>query len=111
MESLKGSKLVLVRTFLYKRLAFNIGPIEIPYVILNVMFILPILLNNLLLFYTIYLMLMNDGGFKEISGLIYLLLGDFSAVFIYSSYAHNSYEIIMLMELIESVVANRKFYC
>lgn len=83
--------------------------VEIPYVILNLLFILPMVLNNMLLYYTIYVELMKGGGFKEISGSFYLALGVSSAIAIYSSYAQSSSEIITLVELIEKVVKTRKF--
>lgn len=108
METLKGSKALLIRTFLYKKTCFKVWKIEMPYVILNVLFILPMMLNNFLLIYTIYVALLEGGGFKEISGSFYLALGVFSAIFIYSSYASNYHQIINLVELVESVVENRK---
>lgn len=65
-------------------------------------------LNNMLLYYTIYVELMKGGGFKEISGSFYLALGVASAIAIYCSYAQSSHEIITLVELTEKVVESRK---
>lgn len=110
METLKGSKSVLDRTFLYKKSSFKIWIVEIPYVILNLLFILPMVLNNMLLYYTIYVELMEGGGFKEISGSFYLALGVVSTIAIYCSYAQSSNEIITLVELIEKVVKTRKWH-
>lgn len=108
MEALKGSKSVLVRTFLYKKRPIKIWIVEIPYVILNLMFVSPMVMSILLEYYTIYLDLKNGVGFKDISDSLYMICGTSSACFIYSSYAQSSHGIITLMELIDSVVENRK---
>lgn len=109
METLKGPKSVLIGTFLYKKSAYKIWIVEIPYVILNLFFLLPLLSIFLLLYYTIYVDLMkNDAGFKDISDTMYIIFGSSSAFCIYSSFAQSSNEIITLMDLIELVVANRK---
>lgn len=108
MNVLSGPKNVLNRTFLYKKLKWTIGTIQIPYVLLNVEFILPMLLNTFLMCNRIRVELMNGGGFKEISGSFYISLGTISAVCIYTSLATNSKLVIDLLELTENVVKNRK---
>lgn len=108
MEALKGLKSVLLRTFLYKKWPIKIWIVKIPYVILNLMFVSPMVMSILLEYYTIYLDLKNGVGFKDISDSLYMICGTSSACFIYSSYAQSSHEIITLMELIDSVVENRK---
>lgn len=108
MEVLNGSKSVLIQTFLYKKIPRSIWLCTIPYVILNVLFIMPMLVTNLLMIYRIYLELLNDGGLKEISGSLYISLGSASAIFIYISLAINSNPIISLFECIEDTVNERK---
>lgn len=106
MEALSGVKSVLVKTFLYKKSNFKIGFFEIPFLILNIAFAVPMLVNTLLMIYRIAVE--YKGSLKVISGSFYLSLGTTSAVCIYSSYAANYEKIIELVEIIQNVVNQRK---
>lgn len=108
MNVLNGSKNVLIHTFLYRKFKWTIGSIQIPYVLFNCGFILPMLLNILLMCNRIRVELINGNGFKEISGSFYISLGTVSAVCIYTSLARNHHLIRDLINHIENVVENRK---
>lgn len=108
MDVLSPSKSVLVRTFLYKKSEWMIGHMKISYVILNCLFVLPMVLNIILMSNRICVELMNGGGFKEISGSFYISFGTMSTVCIYASLATSYKLIIELMEHIEDVVNHRK---
>lgn len=107
MKVLSGPKSVLFHTFLLKKTA-KIGRIPIPYVILNVLFASPMVMNVVLMSYRIFVEFMNGGGFMEMSGSFYISLGTISAVLIYSSLALNYKLLIILLDLIEKVVYKRK---
>lgn len=108
MEALSGAKSVLVKTFLYKKSNFKIGFFEIPFLILNIAFAVPMSVNVLLMIYRIAVELSKGSGLKDISGSFYLALGTTSAVCIYSSYAANHEKIIELVDIIQNVVNHRK---
>lgn len=78
--------------------------IEIPYVLLNILYLIPMTVNVCLMMNRIYVELANGGGLIECSGSFYIGMGTISTIAIYASFAMSSNLIISLVEQLENTV-------
>lgn len=108
MNVLSGSKSVLIQTFLYKKNPRKFWKFNIPYWILNLLFLTPMSVNTLLLFNGVYVQLKTGGGLKEMSGSFYLGIGTVSIIIMYWLLTMNSKLIITLVDFVEEIVKKRK---
>lgn len=82
---------------------------QIPIIILNIAYILPMVVNMLLMMANVYISISAGGGLKSISSAIYLETGTSSAVFIYVCFAAKMNLIILLIDRIQSIAHDRMY--
>lgn len=108
MNVLSGSLSVLFYTFLYRKDKWKIKSTKIPHAFLNILYLLPIVVNVILMANRIFIESKNGGGLKEISYALYIGMGAVSAICIYASIAMHYEQIIVLVNKIEKIVEYRK---
>lgn len=100
---------LLTWTFLYGDKPHKLCSLQIPNSILNIICVVPLLALLVLMAHKIYLVLSNDGNFKDISDPVYMSIGASSTTLSYLSYAQNIPLITLILQSTQTIVRKSEF--